>query len=941
MRFAGHAPEATGSHGLSTENMRGGLVPTRLASPLRKASALSVALCLALAAPYSHAGETGVATATETATATATAATGDADAADAAARAARKKSADGATTLDAMNVAATTVVNDNELAKKKNASVLVDSIDRDSIQVHAQDDSIAQRLMLAPGISVTRDEDQPRYITVRGIESNLNSTTLDGMTMASVGDEGGGARSINLQLIPSDIADRIDVYKTFSAEQNPDGIGGAINLVSNSAFDFAKNTLHVDANVNHHDLENDGGHNAQPKTRSLFGDGVNAKYSTIFGADDEFGITVSARHQAYNANQNKLFQTSQYFYDEAGANIAGPNAASGWNGLAAPYNIAYYADDRRVKTYGGSVKLEWWPANGPVRASLMAYGYGMEEQRTENGFEFDAAKSVSGQTATTGTTPVQSLNAIFGNKNWARNNQGLIGNVEWRGDDSFLRFTGGYSRDRVNVDQANMKLTATPNGDPSMAYASDGRGEIFNMTTLADPSIIGNSAYKVSSANTQQTQGVAGLGDARVDFAKNTDAGAQGFGIAAGAEYKRMHVATDYTQQVYANGADLTGDLYSPGNFVFPKAVYPLPFFDYPAFLAKGGWSTLPLNATSSLYNSQASDFGYSEKVKDAYLSLHYATPVVEAVLGVRYDDTTYVADTPTINNGVVAGKAKSEGSYHYPLPSLNVTTHVTDDTNVRVSLSRTIGRPVPSNIAQAQVETCGDNAECTISMGNPQLKPEKSFNMDASIEHYFNDGKAYASLAWFKKNIQSDIVSVSSEATDEFGRLVTIVRPENVDDSSVQGMEFSLVSRDMALAGQRFDLMFNATHMDGQMSYTSATGPRTIYQLLNQPRNIANLGATWHLPWLDSRLTLTENFTDRYLITIGANPWQDRGFRQRYVTDASWDATFDDHWSASLSAANLFGKDQYETVGDHYQYMRNLNNYGRTYYLHVKYDLN
>ena len=43
----------------------------------------------------------------------------------------------------------------------------------------------------------------------------------------------------------------------------------------------------------------------------------------------------------------------------------------------------------------------------------------------------------------------------------------------------------------------------------------------------------------------------------------------------------------------------------------------------------------------------------------------------------------------------------------------------------------------------------------------------------------------------------------------------------------------------------------------------------------------------------------------------------------------------------ASLSAANLFGKDQYETVGDHYQYMRNLNNYGRTYYLHVKYDLN
>lgn len=890
---------------------------------------LALAIGLALASPHARAGDTDAPANKDT----------NADAA-AAARSPRKKSPNDATMLDGVGVTATTAVTDSELAKKKNASVVVDSIDRDSIQVHAQEDSVAQRLLLAPGVSVTRDEDQPRYITVRGIESNLNSTTLDGLTMASVGDEGGGARSINLQLIPSDIADRIDVYKTFSAEQNPDGIGGAINLVSNSAFDFAKNSLHVDANVNHHDLENDGGHNAQPKTRSLFGDGVNAKYSTIFGSNDEFGITVSARHQEYNANQNKLFQTTQYFYNEAGTNISGPNAASGWNGLSAPYNIAYYADNRRIKTYGGSVKLEWWPSNGPVKASLMAFGYGMEEQRTENGFEFDAAKSVANQTAVSGSTPVQSLNVIFGNKNWSRNNRGLIGNVEWREDDSVLRFTAGYTRDRVNVDQANLKLTATPSGDPTMNYASDSRGEIFNMTSLADPTIIANSAYKVSSANQQQTQATAGLGDARLDFAKNIDADAQGFGLAAGAEYKLMNVATDYTQTIYGTGTNLSDTVYSPG-WNYPKAVYALPFFDLPAFQANGGWANLPVNQASSLYNSQASDFGYKEKVKDAYLSLHYATPMVEAVLGVRYDDTTYVADTPQISNGVVSGRAKSDGSYHYPLPSLNVTTHVTDDTNVRVSLSRTIGRPVPSNIAQAEVETCGDDAECTISRGNPGLKPEKSFNMDASIEHYFNDGKAYASLAWFKKKIQSDIVSVSEESTDEFGRLATIVTPENVDNSQVQGIEFSFVSRDMDIAGHRFDAMFNATHMDGEMKYTSANGTRTLYQLLNQPRNIANLGITWQVPALRSRLTVTENFTDRYLITIGANPWQDRGFRQRYVTDASWDTAINDQWSASLSAANLFGKDQYETLGDHYQYMRNLNNYGRTYYLHVKYDLN
>ncbi|MFT4197484.1 MAG: TonB-dependent receptor [Pseudoxanthomonas sp.] len=853
----------------------------------------------------------------------------------------RNKEADKVSTLDAVSVKADAKDLNSQISTKRDQSVTVDSLDNQSIQVHAQDDSIASRLMTAPGVSVTRDEDTPRYITVRGIDSSLNSTTLDGITLASVGDEGSGSRSINLQLIPSEIADRIDIYKTFSAEQNPDGIGAQINLVSGSAFDHPKNSLHLDSNVNYHDLRGDNGYNSQSGIESPWGKGLSAKYSTVFGPADDFGITVSGHEQEFNGNQNKLFQTTQYFYDGSGNYISSPSAANGWNGKASPYNIAYYMDNRRTKTYGGSAKLEWWPAKGPFKASLMAYDYGMDERRTENGYQIYTEQGVTGQTDTSGTEQVKSLNAIYGNKNWSRNNRGVLGNVSWVEDDNRLNLAAGYTRERVRVMQQNITLTASPS-DTYLDYASAGKGEIFNMTSLSDPSVIRSSEYDISTANQKYTQSVASMGDIRLDFSRNTGPGAEGFGVAAGAEYKVLDLSSDYTNVIYDTGADYSGYLYYP-SYKFPKSNYALPFFDYKKFIAAGGWSNLAVDGDESSYESQASDFDYREKVGDAYVSLHYANPVVEAVLGLRYDDTRYVSHAPAIADDSISGMAKNTGSYKLPLPSFNLVAHVSDNTNLRLSLSRTIGRPTPSYIAQAESSSYDeDTGTTTISKGNPDLKPEKSFNIDASIERYFNDNNGYISLAWFRKNIQDTIFQMDTDSADASGAITTTEQYQNASKASIQGVELSFVNRGLAYWGQTFDLLFNATHMDGKMSYTNTDGSsRTVYQLTNQPKNVANLGVSWHMPWFRSTLTVAENYTGRYIIGFGSSSWQDRGFRGRFVTDASWTSRIDDHWSVVLTASNLFNKDQYETLGDNYQFMRNLNNYACTYYLHLKYDFN
>lgn len=852
----------------------------------------------------------------------------------------RPRGATDATTLDALQVTAGAPVTANAVGMKRNTAVAVDSLDSESIQVPSQENSIAQRLVAAPGVSLMRDEDQPRYVTVRGIAANLNSTTLDGITMASVGDEGGGERKINLQLIPNDIASRIDIYKTFSAEQNPDSVGAGIDIVSGSAFDRPRNSLHLDASVNYHDLGNDGGRNSMSQTTSRWGSGLSGNYSTTFGSDEQFGLTVSARNQDFQTSQNKLFQSSQQFFDTRGNYISGPLEAQDWNGLSAPNNFAYYADNRWIRTYGGSAKLEWRPVDSPFRASLLMYNYGMEERRTENGYEFLTERTVYDQTPVSGTKDIASLNVIFEDKVWARNNRGVLGGVEWEEGDAWLGLRGGFTRDRINAHGRSTRLTAKPTGQ-TLDYASPGVGEIYNIIGLSDPGIINSTPYALNSASEAFTYGTAEVADIRLDHRWNVGADARGFGLVAGVEYKRLEVDSDYRRVTNVAGGDFSRYLYQPG-FQYPKSKFDLPFFDERAFQADGGWSALPVDAVASAYSSDASDFRYLEKVKDAYLSLHYTTDLIEAVAGVRYDDTDFTAHTPAISGGVVTGTTTNGGGYDNLLPSFNLVAHVRDDINLRFSASKTIGRPIPSNIAQAEVVNCdGESGDCSISRGNPDLQPQRSTNLDLALEKYFNGGTGYASLAVFHKDIKDNIVGITSESVDGEGRITTISTPQNLDDSRVKGVELSLVNRDMELWGQRFDVLFNAAQMDGRMVYSWNGGSRTLHQLSTQPKKIANLALTWHMPWLNSSLTISENYTGKHIFTVGANSWQDRGFRSRYVTDIAFKSRINDKWSLSLNAANLFGEDQYQTVGDNYEYMRNLNNYGPTYALHVIYDLN
>jgi 2-keto-3-deoxy-galactonokinase len=49
------------------------------------------------------------------------------------------------------------------------------------------DGSVVEQLVTLPGVTGIEEGDTPRFISIRGIAANLNATTIDGLSIASIG----------------------------------------------------------------------------------------------------------------------------------------------------------------------------------------------------------------------------------------------------------------------------------------------------------------------------------------------------------------------------------------------------------------------------------------------------------------------------------------------------------------------------------------------------------------------------------------------------------------------------------------------------------------------------------------------------------------------------------------------------------------------------------
>jgi iron complex outermembrane recepter protein len=243
---------------------------------------------------------------------------------------------------------------------------------------------------------------------------------------------------------------------------------------------------------------------------------------------------------------------------------------------------------------------------------------------------------------------------------------------------------------------------------------------------------------------------------------------------------------------------------------------------------------------------------------------------------------TQYLYDT-SWNETVSAETSKQD--YTDVLPNGNATIHFTDKLQMRLSYHYQIQRPEFYLMRATQTIL---TASQTIYAGNPDLKPMREHNYDATLEYFF--GKAgQLSVGYFLKKPHGWLYYDSQTITsgDYTGYKKYMYR--NANPGTFEGFEFTAQSFFDFLPGfwSNFGAKANATLMTSykieypysQEERAALSAAGDIYAAEGTSRYTYNLELYYDTPEFSTRLSY--NFRDRYRTSIftnypGLSPWMD-----------------------------------------------------------------
>src|SRR3954469_3982951 len=125
---------------------------------------------------------------------------------------------------------------DASLNVKRAADATVDVITPEDIGKFP-DKNVADALQRVPGVIISRDGGEGSRVSIRGLNSDLTLTELNGNFIAGT-DTGDPSRSFNYLLLPSSMIGSVEVYKSPEARLDEGGVGGTVILRTRRPLDL-------------------------------------------------------------------------------------------------------------------------------------------------------------------------------------------------------------------------------------------------------------------------------------------------------------------------------------------------------------------------------------------------------------------------------------------------------------------------------------------------------------------------------------------------------------------------------------------------------------------------------------------------------------------------------------------------------------------------------
>jgi TonB-dependent receptor len=753
--------------------------------------------------------------------------------------------------------------------------------------------NVADAVGRLPSVSLERDEGEGKYVQIRGTEPRLSNVTINGVNVPS---PEGVVRNIKLDAVPADLVERIEVFKTLSANQDADGIGGTVNLVTKTAGE--KPTYNIGGQ---------GGYTPIQGGRTLGGfDGTLGKR---FGTEKKLGFLLGGTFDRNNRGIDDLEPA------QAATTFNGQNVA-----YVSTEDLRSYSYYRTRYGFAGGVDYNLKPGTSVYLKGLYSdfHDYGDTWVYTPN-----AGNTITGvngsQITFADALQCQTINqaadnpALGGSPN---SNPCSPGSLQYR---HYIRrpdqqvfsiltgarhdlsstpivyeFAGSRSHNIGGQDFATTNFAGPAASYDTAGNLQPGSNGANNGLSLADPyrprlspldgtNIYDPTLYAISGTEFPKYHATQVNFQGAASLARRYTAHGHFGTFELGVKIRDSHTTQNQDDLFYSFNsgnpitlASVVGNYVNPSYYDHSFQVGSLaygPASDYNKInqAILGNLGQFQLDPVTSATRSASAFFDADERVYAGYLQNVISIGKFRVQTGVRFEgtNTSFLTNQLTANVDSAGNPLpptisplRQSSSYVNVLPSVQVQYLLEKNTNLRANFSQGISRP---NIGDLVPTTIVDpNASPkSVSTGNPDLKPTKANNYDLLIEHFFQP-LGIVQAGFFYKQLSNPIYPTAFTITSgpQSGFLET--QSINGPNAHITGFEAAWEYRLSRLPGLigGFGVSANYSYTASQVTFPAgfSNGRADHPTLQRQAPNNWNFGLTYDKSRFSGRFAITHN---------------------------------------------------------------------------------
>ena len=734
------------------------------------------------------------------------------------------------------------------------------------------DENVAEAARRAVGVNVLNDQGEGRFVSIRGIDPNLVSTSINGVRLTSPEAED---RQVGLDVIDADVLSSVVINKSLLPYMDGDSIGGNVEIETTSGFDVDELYLRARFATLYSDLEEEFGWRGSVNFANTFLDGRLGVAGSLSYQERQFGSESFEVDGGWETDESVPFPKEvelRNYEITRERTTAVLNFDYRWSNALSFYLRSTYSDFSDQE-YRSRVEIKLEDAdyddvnssgnNAVFTASDMDIDRDVKD-RLENQEIF--ATDFGGEWLHGNTTVDWSLSYVYAEEE------------EPNRLDTDFRYTF-ENGETFGVDVTNSLM-------PEILYAGGATTD-----AVFDASNYENHGFEVTNGLSQDREYAAAV-NARHDFVFQTNPAYIQYGVRARSRDKKYALDLDVYGDAPFTLADVERSVdYSQariGPVADPSAV---------RALFASSRDQLEYDAIESAIGSYGASYRVEEDILAGYVMGSIDRGPLRVTGGVRIEQTdvsargyeALLAEEGSTVDGDVLDEDEvfitpitASDDYTDVLPSILARLELRENVIARASYYASIQRPNPGEFAPRVLIEQNDDDELKGEFGNPDLERLEADNFDLSIEWYpNNDAVVYA--GYFYKDLSNYIGEVEYTNHMLNGRLFDEVTSYiNLPSAEVSGFEFNYQQALDFLPVEGFIAGFNFTIADSEA--TLADGrviplPRQSDQVWNAVLGYDNG------PW-DLRATVSTR--SEYLDEIGGNAGKDRYVLEHTQLDLS-----------------------------------------------------